>query len=342
MIETPPEILSESARDGWQRLQASIWQPEMEPGDDDTQGQILRGLLDQPRRIDPKFLYDERGSQLFERICDLPEYYPTRTEEKIISENAERIIAQTGVDHIVELGAGFSTKTVHLLSEQVLQKGGGTFAPVDVSLTALKGSRESVTEKFPEIEFAGLHTSYEEGIASIEASLATLFVFLGGSVGNFERANFSRFFRLLERCMGPDDYFLLGVDRTKPKEILEKAYDDSEGLTARFILNVFDNVNRLVASNFKTDLIRFSSHYNSIWRQIEMYGIATSDQEITLPLPGERFLWREDERILVEISRKFDPIQLSRELGLFGLETVAHYTDPREWFSLLLLKKRSG
>ena len=339
MIQSPPDILSEAVRARWSLVQSSIWRPDPVLAPDEISVEIARGLFDQPRRLDARFLYDERGSRLFEGICALPEYYLTRTEEEILSIAAQQIVETTGVEHVVELGSGFSRKTLHLLEEQVQQRGGGTYAPVDVSLTALLGSKHSVTGKFPEIEFTGLCASYEEAIASIDARLPTLFVFLGSSVGNFDHVAFSRFFKLLERCMGPRDFLLLGVDRIKPREILEKAYDDSHGLTAEFILNGFNNVNDLLESNFDTRKIRYSSRYEPVWQRVEMFGVSMCDQEIALPALGETFLWREEERILVEISRKFDPHRLSRELRFFGLESLAHFTDPKEWFSLLLFKK---
>ena len=299
----------------------------------------MRTLHDQPRWLEPYHLYDERGSQLFEQICQLPEYYLTRTENSILFETAGRIIAAAPVECIVELGAGTSKKTLHLLSEQVRQRKRGAFAPIDVSLSGLAASRDIVREEFPLLNFHGLCSRYEEGIAGIEKKLPTLFVFLGSTVGNFNRSEFVRFFRHLSESMGPKDYLLLGVDRVKDVEVLEKAYDDAQGVTAVFILNVFRNINRLMKSNFDLRKMRYHSWYNPQWQQIEMYAISTAAQEILFPSHAASFVWEKDDRILVEISRKFEPLRLQKQLQFFGLKPVGHFTDPKDWFSILLFRK---
>jgi uncharacterized SAM-dependent methyltransferase len=132
---------------------------------------------------------------------------------------------------------------------------------------------------------------------------------------------------------------LLGADRIKPVQILEKAYNDSRGLTADFILNVFHNINRLLQSNFDLRRMRYHSWFNPEWRQIEMYSVATDRQDIVFRAADTGFCWDKDEKILVEISRKFDPVRLQEQLRFFDLQPLAHFTDPQEWFSLLLFKK---
>ncbi len=341
-LETPREIFAQGEKNRWSSVESSIWARKSEALEEDVARSLARTLFDQPRRIEPRFLYDERGSWLFEKICALPEYYLTRSEDAMLEKEAKQIIALAEVECLVELGAGFSKKTVHLLSQQSKQRGGGTFAPVDVSLTALIGSRDSVNDQFSRLGFHGLCACYEEGILSIERSLPTLFAFLGSSVGNLDRSDFDRFFKLLSGCMGPDDFFLLGVDCSKEKEILEKAYNDSEGITAEFILNAFENVNRLMGSNFDQREMRYDSFYNVQWQQMEMYAVSTSDQKIDLPPLESEFLWKEGEKILVEISRKFEPHRLQRQLEYFGLESIAHFNDPQKWFSLQLFRPCSG
>ena len=339
-IENPPEIFSPAQKDLWYPVEPFIWALNPETPQEDVARAIARTLFDQPRRIEPRFLYDERGSRLFEKICTLPEYYLTRTENAILEKEARQIVSLAEVECLVELGAGFSKKTVHLLSEQVQQRRGGTFTPIDVSLTTLIESRDSVKEQFPQVDFHGLCARYEEGISSIEKSLPTLFVFLGSSVGNFDRPDFARFFEMLSGCMGWNDLFLLGVDCPKRVAMLEEAYNDSQGITAQFILNAFENINRVMGSNFNLEKMRYHCSYNLQWQQMEMYVISTSDQKIVLPPLESEFLWKEGEKILVEISRKFEPLQLQQQFEFFGLEAVAHFTDPQQWFSLLLFKRQ--
>ena len=213
---------------------------------------ILTTLFDQPRWLEVHHLYDQRGSELFEAICELPEYYLTRTENAILEASASQIIEAAPVKCIVELGAGYSKKTVHLLTEQVSRRGPSIFAPIDVSISGLLASREAVQRDFPDLQFQGLHAHYEDGFTAVDKNLPTLFVFLGSSIGNFNNTEFARFFRALTSAMGPNDYLLLGADRLKPVDILERAYNDSRGVTAEFILNVFRNTNRLLREQFRS------------------------------------------------------------------------------------------
>jgi uncharacterized SAM-dependent methyltransferase len=141
--------------------------------------------------------------------------------------------------------------------------------------------------------------------------------------------------------MGPDDYLLLGADRIKNSKVLENAYNDSRGITREFILNAFDHINRLLESNFQRAKMRYHSWFNPEWQQIEMYAVAVEEHEIEFPTVGASFRWRKDEKILVEISRKFDPVRLQEQLRFFGLSPIAHFTDSSEWFSVLLFKKQS-
>jgi dimethylhistidine N-methyltransferase len=337
-----PEIFRQDQRDRWNQVEPSIWAPTRDEPSRNIEQTLLATLWDQPRRLEPQFLYDARGAQLFEQISTLPEYYLNRTEEAILVEEAEQVISMASARCIVELGAGFSKKTRHLRREQVRQRQEAAFAAIDVSRSSLVGSRDSIHERFPEIEFHGLLARYEEGISCIEESLPTLFAFLGSSVGNFDRFEFARFFRLVRRCMGPEDTFLLGVDCDKDNEVIEKAYNDSEGVTEQFILNVFNNVNRLLGSNFDLDQIRYECVYDPEWRQMEMYGVSTARQVIEVPSHQSQWVWEEGESILVEISRKFDSEQLEQQLQHLGFESVARFTDPQKWFSLLLFRKRTA
>jgi len=333
-----PSVLSPSRQHLWRPVAPSIWASATGIVEDPALS-LLRTLLDQPRWLEAYHLYDERGSELFEQICTLPEYYLTRTENSILAKEAERIIAAAPVDCIVELGAGSAQKTLHLLREQARQRQRGTFAPIDVSLPSLLFSRDTVGQELPGLTFQGLHSRYEDGVAGIYEELPTLFVFLGSSVGNFTPPDFARFFHHLSHSMGPRDFLLLGLDRVKEKEILEKAYNDSQGVTADFILNVFRTINRILGSDFDLDKIGYDSCYNSEWRRVEMYAVSEGDQEIHFPNHGTSIQWRKRDRILVEISRKFDPFQLQQQLRCFNLEALEHFTDPKQWFSLLLLKK---
>jgi L-histidine Nalpha-methyltransferase len=325
----------------WRQVQPFVWSLADGAPREDPARAVMRTLFDQPRWLEAYHLYDEQGSALFERITELQEYYLTRTENSILERYANRIIASAPAEALVELGAGYAKKTIHLLKEQARQRGTGIFAPIDVSLPGLVAARDFTTANFPELRFNGLHSLYEDGFSSVAKDIPTLFIFLGSTIGNFTPPTFIRFFTQLARAMGPNDYLLLGADRIKDAGVLEPAYDDSLGLTAEFILNVFNNINRLTGGNFDTAKMRYHSWYNPDWAQIEMYAIATAPQVISFPSFGASFHWPKEERILVEISRKFEPARLQQQLKFFGLSPVAHYTDANDWFSLLLFKKSS-
>ncbi|MFQ5917332.1 MAG: L-histidine N(alpha)-methyltransferase [Candidatus Binatia bacterium] len=334
-----PQIFSAAQQKVWHQAAPSIWTLDGGHLNTDPALSIARTLLDQPRWLEPYHLYDERGSQLFEKICELPEYYSTRTEDSILEREAGRAISLAQVECILELGAGFAKKTMHLVGEQVRQRQRGTFAPVDVSLTGLAASRNAIKDQFPQLVFHGIQALFDEGIAGIKKSLPTLFVFLGSTVGNFTRSDLVRFFQHLSESMGPHDFLLLGVDRVKDVEILERAYNDAQGVTADFILNAFLNINRLIKSNFDLNKMSYHSWYNPTWQQVEMYAVSTCTQEIYLPSHATSFTWEKGDRILVEVSRKFEPEQLQKQLHFFGLRLMEHFTDPKEWFSLLLFRK---
>jgi L-histidine Nalpha-methyltransferase len=338
--ETAPHIFAADQRSRWQSGHRGIWSLQGTNLDAIPTLSILTTLWDQPRWLEAYHLYDDHGSELFEAICDLPEYYLTRTENGILEAHAKHIIAAAPVECIVELGAGYSKKTIHLLSEQARQRGAGIFAPIDVSVAGLLASQAAAHKDFPQIDFHGIHARYEDGFSAIEKSLPTLFVFLGSTIGNFNQTEFPRFFRALAAAMGPNDYLLLGADRVKSVKLLEDAYNDSRGITAEFILNVFRNINRLLGGNFDLAKMRYHSWFNPEWQQIEMYAVASAAQAIRFPDANAGFQWHQDEKILVEISRKFEANRLQEQLRFFGLTPVEHFTDLNQWFSVLLFRKQ--
>jgi dimethylhistidine N-methyltransferase len=338
---TSPEVLAPEQIGLWQPLAPAIWAPRRGEADGAVIS-LLQSLFDQPRWIEAHHLYDERGAALFEEICKLPEYYPTRTENAILAERAKEIMAAVPVECVIELGAGSSQKTGHLLREQSRRRGGGVFAPIDVSETSLAAGRDWIRNELAGVAFNGLCARYEEAIASVRRDLPKLFVFLGSSIGNFRPLEFHRFFRRLASAMGPEDYFLLGVDCVKDPETIERAYNDANGTTARFILNALIHVNQILGGNFALDKMRYRVHYSIERQQVEMWAESTRKQEIVFSSPALSFTWEKGERILVEISRKFEPGRLQRQIALFDLEPLARFEDARGWFSLLLFRKNAA
>lgn len=335
------QLFAETEEPFWSLIEPSIWTRDYGKREEDAALSIARTLLDQPRWVEPRFLYDNHGSHLFEKICTLPEYYLTRTEDAILKRGTPDILKLAEAECIVELGAGFSKKTTHLLREHVRCCPESIFIPIDVSQTALTASRDVVRTLFPTIGFYGLLAPYHEGLQSIRQDLSKVVAFLGSSIGNFDLSDLKRFFQMLSMSMAPSDYLLVGVDRVKDVRIMESAYNDSLGVTAEFILNVFSNVNYILGANFDLELIDYFSHYNSQFQQMEMFGVSLLDQNICLDHCGAKFRWQRGERILVEISRKFEPDRLGQQLGLFGFDRVGEFSDPQQWYSLLVFRRSS-
>ncbi len=322
-----------AAPDLWKRIPEDLSSPDLE---------VSRTLLDQPPWLNAAYLYDKKGSRLFERICELPEYYLTRTEDAILEEIAEGIIETVRPRILVEFGAGLSTKTMRLLEETSRQCGPSIFVPIDVSQAALQEASGRIQESLPQVTFQGLVARYEEALQDMERPSGRLFLFLGSTVGNLGGGDFLRFFSLLADNMVAGDFLLLGVDRVKDTAVLEAAYNDSLGITAEFILNAFDHVNRLAGSNFERERMEYCSEYNRYRQQVEMSAVCLADQEIRFPGIGVTYNWLEGERILVEISRKFEPVRLTKMLRTFGLNEVAHSSDSNRYFSILLFEKQGS
>jgi len=301
--------------------------------------QVAQTLFDQPRWLDAQFLYNAVGSRLFEQICRLPEYYLTRTEDGILERHAAAIIEASDSNCLVELGAGYSIKTAHLLREIERRFARGEFVPIDVSRTALMGSRDQVTRQFRRIRFKGLNSSYQRGIRVANDSRNKLVIFLGSSIGNLMRSDLIRFLHELSGSMNVGDSLLLGVDRVKDRSLIEKAYDDSQGVTKAFIMNSLSSLNERFDTDFDSNKFEYAPRYNDNWQQMELYLRCQEDHEVTFPPLKISMHWRRGEELLVEVSRKFQPERLKRQFACYGFDFVHEFTDEREWFSLLLFRK---
>lgn len=341
MIETESYILAEEQRGKWESLSPGIWRPCSGVHLEDPRVLAARTLFDWPRWLEASFLYDFIGSRLFDEISRLPEYYLTRTETSLLERHAEEIVRKSTASCLVELGAGYSNKTGHLLSQMTAAGRRVTYVPIDVSAAALEGSRDRLRADFPKVRFEGLNATYEKGLEAIDRGRPKLLAFLGSSIGNFMRADLTRFLEVLSLAVGPSDVLLLGVDRIKDESVIRRAYDDASGVTRKFILNIFESLNGSIGSDFEASNFEYAPVFNRDWQQMEMYVRARLDHETFLPFPGQTIDWKEGERLLVEVSRKFDPDRLAVQMAAYGLRQGKHFSDPRAWFSLLLLKSDS-
>jgi dimethylhistidine N-methyltransferase len=307
---------------------------------------VIQGLTENPKSLPSKYFYDDRGSELFEQICDLPEYYPTRTEASILKEYADQIATITGSCELVELGSGSSTKTNYLLNayqkvaNSLLEVIPDAFSyiPIDVSGGILKTTVLHLQQKYPDLNVEGLIGTYEEALVYLGKNhlRSRMIFFLGSSIGNFNEAESNDFLGKVSHSLTQGDYFLLGIDLQKPKDILEAAYNDSQEVTAAFNLNMLAHLNWRFQGNFDLNLFKHQAIYNEIDHQIEMYLHAQVNHQASLDILDLKVQFQSGERILTEISRKFNLEKVQAQLRSQGLETVKIWTDPQQWFGLVL------
>jgi L-histidine Nalpha-methyltransferase len=305
---------------------------------------VIQGLTHFPKTLPAKYFYDDRGSHLFEAICDLPEYYLTRTERQILEQHADKMVAQIGPCDLVELGSGSATKT------QILFQAYGDlpirYIPIDVSGGMLKQSALELLSNYANLEIHGLVGTYDLALAHLPpvAQTQRLIVFLGSSLGNLDAAECDRLFNQVCDALNPGEYFLLGVDLQKSVEVLEAAYNDAQGVTAAFNLNMLRHLNQRFKGNFCLDQFEHEAIYNLEHHQIEMHLRSRCDQSVTLEALDLNCRFAANETIRTEISRKFNldalKAQLQQAIGTqhpgYGLNPVQVWSDPQNRFALIL------
>jgi L-histidine N-alpha-methyltransferase len=300
---------------------------------------VRNGLLKRPRSLPPKYFYDATGSQLFDRICDTPEYYLTRTEDTLLEMFADEIIAKVRPDHIIELGSGASRKTRRLLHACQANRQVCTYWPFDVCASVLRESSEQLINTYAWLNVNALLGDYSAGLTHLPVPPGRhLYMFLGSTLGNFGTTQVNDFLSDIHQHMASRDYLLLGADRVKNKDILRAAYDDSQGVTAQFNLNVLRVLNRDVRANFDLKAYHHRVDYNADRQRIEMYLISSRVQVVEFASLEEEIELLEDEPILTEISRKFTLEELKQLLDRSGFTLESHYEPPNRYFSLLLAR----
>lgn len=303
----------------------------------DFRTEFLAGLRQRPRRLPCKFFYDERGSRLFDRICELPEYYPTRTELAILSAE-RRAIGELCGPHclLVELGSGSSTKTRLLLDE--LDRPAG-YVPIDISKPHLQQAALALAESYPQLEIMPVCADYLQPIAlprpHVTPERTTIF-FPGSTIGNFEPAEAADFLRHVGTWCRPGDLLLIGVDLEKEREVLEAAYNDASGSTAAFNRNLLLRANEELGADFALEHFQHDAVYRQEEGRIEMHLVSTRRQVVTVA--GHRFTFAEGERIVTEYSYKYRPIDFVRLAWEAGWHVRERWTDPRRWFGVFALE----
>ena len=307
---------------------------------------VVEGLTSEPKSLPPKYFYDQRGSELFEQICELPEYYPTRTETAILKKYSGAIAQTTGPCEIVELGSGSSTKSRILLD--AYQDAGYPlrYLPVDVSDRMLVESAKQLLGEYAELEIAAITSTYEPALKALpEKQLpARMIAFIGSTIGNLKPDECEAFLKKISETLEIGDYFLLGLDLQKETSVLEAAYNDAQGVTAAFNLNTLRHLNRRFQGDFDLDKFAHVALYNSQDHQIEMYLESLTAQTVRLAALGLKVEFEAgvggasltENRILSEISRKFNLKKIEKTLSKYQLKVIESYTDEKEWFGLLL------
>src|ERR1700722_18109271 len=273
--------------------------------------EVRRGLLEQPRSLPPWLFYDARGSRIFEQITELPEYYPTRTERSILASFCDEIIAaacpaRSDAMRLVELGAGTASKTTILLDAAARLQSEVLYAPVDVSSDALDVACETIAASLPEVCISPIVANYVTHPPQLESfDGTTLALYIGSSIGNFTPEEARRILRNLRGQLRSGDALLLGVDMVKDEPTLVAAYDDREGVTAEFNLNMLHRLNRELDADFDPETFRHRVVWNAAQSRIEMHLESMCDQSIRIAAAQLDVYFEEGERIHTENSYKF-------------------------------------
>lgn len=305
----------------------------MDATDAALRADVLSGLTRHPKTLPPKWFYDARGSELFEEITRLPEYYPTRAEREILTARAEEIAAASGARTVIELGSGSSEKTRHLLD--VLPEL-HSYVPVDVSESALTGAADSLLAEHPGLSVHALIADFTGGLALPGTPGPRLVAFLGGTIGNLLPEERATFLRSVRSLLSPGDALLLGTDLVKDEETLVAAYDDAAGVTAAFNKNVLNVVNRELGADFPLDDFDHLAVWNPRDRWIEMRlrarrALSVKIRELDLVVPFEA-----GEELRTEVSAKFRREDVREELAAAGMRLTQWWTDSAGRFALSL------
>lgn len=311
---------------------------------------ILNGLKNErQKRIPSKYLYDTTGSQLFEMITEQPEYYPTRTEKKLLELHSPDILKGTDKEIIlIELGSGSSKKTKYLFDEILKRQKKLNYFPIDISFNFLNTVVSGLANSNDRIIVKGIADDYINGIKHCNNilfennfnfnNISRLYVFFGSSIGNFELEEARNFLKSIRMNISNNDYFLIGFDMDKDKSIIEPAYNDKAGITSKFNLNLLYRINRELAANFKLENFSHYSYYNPDMRRVEMHIRSNVNQEVDISEIKQSFHFDKNETIHTENSYKYNKEEIEKLVHRVGFSIEKEFLDKEYWFSLVLLR----
>ncbi|HTW48658.1 MAG TPA: L-histidine N(alpha)-methyltransferase [Acidobacteriaceae bacterium] len=301
--------------------------------------EVYRGLTAAPKTLLPWLFYDRRGSELFEAITELPEYYLTRTERAIFSAHGDAMLAAANAPElaVIELGAGTAAKTGVLLEAATRHCAHVRYYPIDISASALGEARRRVAEQSPRVRVEARVADYTEDMSAIPATLCRrLVLYIGSSIGNFEPAEAADLLRSLRRRLAPGDLLLLGVDHAKERSVLLRAYNDAAGVTADFNRNILVRINRELGAAFRPGIFRHRAVWNERASRIEMHLESLIAQAVPIRELGMTVDFRRGESIHTENSYKFTPETAERLLERGGFAVRQSWTDEKRWFGAYL------
>jgi L-histidine N-alpha-methyltransferase len=297
---------------------------------------ISKGLMSDQKYIPSKYFYDARGSKLFEVICNLPEYYPTRIELQLLSAHAQDIVRGLRRVDLVELGAGANWKIRTLLDALgPWRRSDVRYVPVDVCNAVLRESASELTAVYPELGVNGIVADFTRGLRRMQSDRPRLVLFFGSTIGNLDEQEASSFLHDVAAMLNRGDRFLLGLDMMKPVEILEAAYNDSRNVTAEFNKNVLLVINRELRATFNPGLFDHVAFFNEERERVEMHLRARRDICVDVKALGVSIVLRQGESIRTEICRKFRRDGAEKMIRDAGMQVSRWYSDPKGWFSLL-------
>lgn len=300
---------------------------------------VFDGLQQDPKTLPPKWFYDSVGSELFDQITRLPEYYPTRAEAEILRARSAEIAIASDADTLVELGSGTSEKT-RMLLDALHERGSlHRFVPFDVDASMLEATAPIIQREYPNVEIKAVCGDFEEHLTEIPASGRRLFAFLGSTIGNLRPGPRAEFLATLGAVMRPGDSLLLGTDLVKDTDRLVRAYDDSAGVTAQFNRNVLAVINRELDGDFDIEAFAHVARWNNAEQRIEMWLRADSDQRVRVGALDLSVDFAAGEEMLTEVSCKFHSDGVKDELAAAGMDRIRWWTDNAGDFGLSLAVK---
>jgi L-histidine N-alpha-methyltransferase len=306
---------------------------------DALRADVRSGLTSTPKRLPPKWFYDEAGSELFDKITRLAEYYPTEAERAALRGAAAEIARQSGADTLVELGSGSSDKTRVLLDALDATGRLVRYVPFDVSASAIRDASVALADRYPSLRIDGVVGDFDRHLGELPREGRRMLAFLGGTIGNYAPGPRAALLASMAATLAPGEMLLLGTDLVKDRERLVRAYDDESGVTAAFNRNVLAVVNRELGANF--DLCHFEhvATWNDDSEWIEMWLRSVGDQVVDVVELGLQVPFADGEEMLTEISAKFRREGVTAELAHAGFDMIGWWTDPAGDFAISLSRR---